>query len=175
MVATIGLAVLTATCCALTVALLGALRGVAELRLRLVRAGSVSGDGFRLDSGRVLPELLEAALPAEPTLVGFVSDDCHACRRLMDELDRLALPPDRVVLAVTGKDTGELRRRATASFLPDETAHAAAHELGLDFTPVVIIAANGAVAAVAYGESLHSREELQRLWEQTVRPYTKVH
>lgn len=175
MITVIALAVLTATCCALTVALLGALRGVAELRLRLVRAGSVSGDGFRLDSGRVLPDLLSAAVPAEPTMVGFVSDDCPACLHLLDELDHLGLPAGRLVLAVTGKDTGELRRRAAVPVLPAEAAYAAAHDLGLDFTPIVIIAADGAVAAVAYGESLRSGDELRRLWDQTIRPYTEVH
>jgi hypothetical protein len=170
--ATIIIVILTISCCALTVALLGALRGIAELRLRLVRAGSGADKALRLDSGRVLPEILVAALP-DPhaaTFVGFVSDDCAACLALLEQLDRLELPPDRVVLAVTGKDTGEVRRRfeGRAAILPSEVAHAGADELGLEVTPVVVIAAAGAVAAVGYGDSLLSLTELRRLWETTV-------
>lgn len=171
MAATVIIVILTITCCALTVALLGALRGIAELRLRLVRAGSGADKGFRLDSGLVLPEILVAALP-DPravTLVGFVSDDCAACLALLDQLERLDLAPDRMALAVTGRDTGELRRRFEdrAAILAPEVSRACAEELGLDITPVVVIAAGGVVAAVAHGDSLQSVSELRRLWETT--------
>jgi hypothetical protein len=179
MAATVIIVILTAGCCVLTVALLGALRGIAELRLRLVRAGSGADKGLRLDSGRVLPEILVAALPdpRAATLVGFVSDDCAACLTLLDNLDRLDLPPDRVALAVTGKDTGELRGRfeGRAVILPSEVSHACADELGLEVTPVVVIAAAGAVAAVGYGDSLLSLDELRRLWETTAHiPHPEV-
>lgn len=158
--------VLTATCVILTIALLGALRGIAELRLRLVRAGSGADGQLHLSAGRVLPDLLTAALPDEGyTLVAFLSDECETCWQVAAHLRELDVP---VVVALE-KDTGDLRNRLDghATFLPAEVAHSSTAELNITFTPVAVVVREGTVAGVAYGESVEDLSNLTQFWTLT--------
>lgn len=161
-------AALSLTCAVLTVALLGALRGIAELRLRLVRAGSGADGSFRLASGRVAPDLLNDALTPRiigDALVAFLADDCEGCWEVAENLKQLGVAPSNLAIALD-VDRGELRQELAPHgwFLPAEVAKSAALELGIDFTPVLIIVRDDAIVGVAYGTSVTSLDELRRFW-----------
>ena len=86
------LLVLTAATALLTVAFLGTLRGLAEMRLRLAGHDFTGLEPMRTDPGRPLPEDLKAAFPAWAAAPGgilFLADDCPTCLRLAGELGEI--------------------------------------------------------------------------------------
>lgn len=161
---TLVLVMLTATCGLLTVVLLGTLRGITELRLRL--SGRTDASHTFVDAGTALPASLLQALPdpEAATLIAFVSDGCDACKELVTLLPTI---PVTTVAGILGTDGGDIR-----SHLPDDTVIMdpavtadVAEELGINGSPLIILQQSGRVIGSAYGVSTRTAEELQLWWQ----------
>jgi hypothetical protein len=170
---TIVLVVLTAACVLLTVTFLAVLRGIAELRLRL---GGHSARSY-IDAGSALPAALLRALnnPEDTALIAFVSDGCDACEQLTTLLPSI---PVTTLACILGHDNGDIRGHLGADVIiadPTVTA-AAARELKINASPVVILQHAGLVVGSAYGVSTQTEDELQLWWksaQETIREKTR--
>lgn len=163
---------LTLACVALTFGFLGTLRGIAEVRLRLVGAGT-EGTQFRLDAGTGLPEVLLAALP-DPRRLGmllFLSEDCAACWKLLDDLSTVPIEGAPVTICINSIDTKMRAKLApTVTLVDGDVAAQAFKQFKIDSTPVAVVHRDGYVVGSAYGSSAESIETLQRLWSGSSRP-----
>jgi len=165
---TVLVVVQTLVCVVLTVALLGALRGIAELRLRLLRIGGGMDQQFRIDAGHDVPAVVAAALPdpRSTTLIAMLSDDCPACHTVADVLLELFDDPRDVVVGLS-RELGALRSRLDGhvTFMTPEATAEAMAAWHLSSTPVVVVQRGGVVVGSAYGPSVQSVDELRDLWE----------
>lgn len=164
----ITLGVLTAVCVLLTVAFLGILRGVVELRLQMSGRVGTSAASPELIAGRELPGALLRMLPnpQQPALIAFVSDGCSACEQMVALLPAI---PVTTVACVLGKDSGEIREHLGSEVIVSDPADAqtAARALKLTTTPVVLLQHAGRVMGSASGMSTQTADELQRWWDHT--------
>jgi len=164
---TIVLVVLTAVCALLTVAFMGALRGIVEMRLQITGRGETSPASMALMAGRELPGPLLRTLPdpMKPALIAFVSEGCDACEQMVA---LLPMVPVTTIACVLGKDTGEIRKLLDSRVIVADAdfGDSAARALKLTATPVIILQYAGRVVGSASGVSTQTADELQRWWTQ---------
>lgn len=166
---------LTLTCAALTVGFLGTLRGIAEVRLRVLGAGR-SDAQFRLDAGTALPEQLIAVLP-DPRALGllaFLSEGCAACWELIENLPKLALNGTQIIYCVAKHADGKMRSRlgSDAIVVQQSVAEQVFKHFRIDSTPVVVLHRDGQVLGTAHGSAAQSIEGIYRLWSASAMPET---
>jgi hypothetical protein len=158
--------VVVAACVVLTIAFLGCLRGIAELRLRLTGRGV--DPASQLIIGRKLPELLVRLIPepAADALVVFMSSSCGTCLGLAAELDKLA--GRQVVACVLGDDSAALVGMLPpyVTVIQGGQAEAVDKELPMAMWPSAILQRDGFMMAVAMGGDANSAAALEQLWEQ---------
>jgi hypothetical protein len=164
---------LTITCVALTIAFLGTLRGIAEVRLRLAGAGA-EGNQFRLDAGTGLPEGLLAVLP-DPrrlSLLLFLSEDCPACWKLLDDLRAAPIEGAQVAICINSDDPKRIRARLGPRVTNVDGPLAAQifKQFNINTTPVAVVHRDGYVVGSAYGASAESIDTLRRLWLASTQP-----
>jgi hypothetical protein len=164
---------LTLTCVALTIAFLGTLRGIAEVRLRLAGAGADESQ-FRLDAGTGLPEGLLAVLP-DPrrlSLLLLLSDDCPACWKLLDDLRAAPIDGAQLATCINSDDSRKIRARLgpRATIVDGLLAGQIFKQFKINATPVAVVHRDGYVVGSAYGSSAESVDALRRLWLASTQP-----
>ena len=98
-------------CVGMTVAVLGALRGIADIRIQLAGGGtdaeSLAND--KLMPGKPIPAGLRSQLPwgDEDTLVVFVSSHCEICSTFLDLVPQLAIPNLAIGVASEASRNGD--------------------------------------------------------------------
>jgi hypothetical protein len=169
-------AAMTAMCVLLTVAFLGALRGVAELRLHLRGYAPAGLESLRLAAGNELPEQLVGALPrpGDDALIVFLSSGCQSCWELAVQLEEVGV--DQVLACMLAEDQGLRDRLPTSATVAElGVARSAADALGVRSTPLVVLQRDGYILGTAAGVSAQSAKDLQRLVAGVPRvdPYVK--
>jgi hypothetical protein len=164
-VTTVLLAATTVMCGVLTVAFLGTLRTLTQLRLRLAGYGEGAlPTSALLGAGVALPAELVDAIPdpGDDAIVAFLSGTCESCWSLADELGRVDVDQ---VLACVVDEADELAERlpARVTIVEPSAAARAAESLGIDVTPVVIHQRDGYVVGASYGSSAHTVSDVNAL------------
>jgi hypothetical protein len=154
-----------------TVAFLGTLRGLAEMRLRLAGHDFTGLEPMRTDPGRPLPEELKAAFPAWTAAPGgilFLADDCPTCLRLAGELGSFPHVDRLLFCPVTG-DGREIRERLPAAVteVPEPVAVGLVDALNVWVTPVLVLQQDGYIVARGLASGAESLEAIENLWTVT--------
>lgn len=161
------LIVLTLSTVMLTIAFLGALRGVAELRLRLQGHGrDLLTARMRVEEGRPLPPVLAPYVPAVGNfVVAFLSSQCEACWRLSGDLRSFTEAP--VFAALLGADVTSLRERldGSATEVPASAGTDAAREMNIEVTPVVVFFRDRFVVGSSWGDAAGSEKDIREVWD----------
>ncbi len=174
--------VLTAACALITVALMGTLRRLAEIRLRLtgVTDGSPTADVLQIPRNTSFPEEVTSELPfADLGVIALLSDDCPDCRAVATSLQELR-PQMAVHVALLGDDRGEIRRLlpSAASFLSRRAVEKLRGRYGINRTPVLIFHQGGTVVTSGHSKGIASIEQIGDLLQlatvEVARP-EKVH
>ena len=162
---------LTAATVLLTVAFLGTLRGIAEMRLRLAGHDFTGLEPMRTDPGRPLPEELKAAFPAWAAAPGgilFLADDCPTCLRLAGELG--SFPHlDRLLFCPVAGDGTEIRVRLPTAVteIPEPVAAGLLGALNVWITPVLVLQQDGYIVARGLASGAETLEAIEHLWNVT--------
>lgn len=162
---------LTAATVLLTVAFLGTLRGIAEMRLRLAGHDFTGLEPMRTDPGRPLPEELKAAFPAwtkAPGGILFLADDCATCLRVAGELGSFTHADRLLLCRVTGDGT-EIRKRLPAAVtdIPEPLAAGLVDAWNVTMTPVVVLQQDGYIVARGLASGADTLEAIESLWDVT--------
>ena len=155
----------------LTVAVLGLLRRVTDLRLLLSGHSEAPRSQLRMVAGRELPA---GAVDGDALLV-FATAGCDSCTALLGELDHVR--GGTVVVVPADGDAAELRPLVAEGvpLLDDGEARRLVDDLGIDTTPFVLAQRDGIILGHAYGESAASALHLEELWATLgVRPLEEV-
>jgi hypothetical protein len=158
----------------LTVAVLGLLRRVTDLRLLLSGHGDVARSSLRLVAGRQVPPLPDDPLEGDVLLV-FASAGCDTCAALLGELDRVA--GGRVAVVPTEGTAASLLPMVAGGVqvLDDAAARLVVDDLDIDATPYVVALRDRFILGHTHGESATSATQLQAFWaELGVRPLQEV-
>ena len=165
------LSLVTTACVLLTVSLLGSLRTLAGLQLRIQGRGDEPTSAMRLDYGRSLPDRLLEVLPGKNGYgaVAFLAPDCEQCWSLASELRHFNECP--LVACVIGADEGDaqglatrLGRTATVASMADTKEIVA--EMRILATPVVVFHRDGFIVGSATGNGARSIADIQKLWKE---------
>jgi hypothetical protein len=165
------LVALTGAVVLLTVAFLGTLRGLAEMRLRLAGHDFTGLEPMRVDPGRPLPDELKAAFPAwtaGPGGILFLADDCPTCLRLASELGSFLHADRLLVCHVAGPGTA-IRERLPAAVteIPEPVAAGVLSGLNVTMTPVVVLQQDGYIVARGVADGAETLEAIAHLWSVT--------
>jgi hypothetical protein len=167
------LVALTAAVVLLTIAFLGTLRGLAEMRLRLAGHDFTGTDAeaMRTDPGRPLPAKLEAAFPAWTAAPGgilFLADDCATCLRLAGELDSLPFA-DRLLVCHVGGDGAVTSKRLpeTVTQIPEPIAEGLVSFLNIRLTPLLVLQQDGYIVGRGFAEGADTPQAIEHLWTVT--------
>jgi hypothetical protein len=165
------LTLLTIVCVVLSVAFVGALRSIAELRMRLLGYGERPGQGtMRIDAGRPIPRALAENLP-EGTgagIVAFLSETCSTCWELAGELH--LFEGGHVSAVLPGSVSSSMRERLgpDIQLMEPEVGLEISEDMQINMTPVVVLHENGLVIGSAVGQGAESIADLTNLWKITV-------
>jgi hypothetical protein len=159
----------------LTIAVLGLLRRVTDLRLLLSGHGDVRRSSLRLVAGRQVPPLPDDPLAGDVLLV-FASPGCDTCAALLGELDRVAGGGRVAVVPVDATAASLLPLAADGvEVLDDASAGVLVEDLAIDATPYVVALRDRFVLGHAHGESIASASQVQAFWADLgVRPLEEV-
>jgi hypothetical protein len=168
---TLYLALLTGLCVLLTVSLLGSLRTLAGIQLRIQGVGDDPTAVMRLEYGRLLPDRLIEVLPERDGYgaVAFLAPDCEKCWHLAGELAGFRDCP--LVACVIGGGEADaqqltVRLGSDVTLAPADAAGDIAAEMRIVATPVVIFHRDGYIVASATGSGADSLESIRELWKE---------
>lgn len=172
---------LVAICVVLTVAFLAALRGIAELRLRLAQDGGAAGPP-KLVIGRRLPDSVVEALagPAglgPQSLVVLLSTTCGSCLRLASELGRVQAPLVACVVGEPGPTADHVRAAVPAGVpvIAGDLARQIRTDLNIHTFPTAVVQRDGYIVATGQGSGADAAANLDHLWRQAVPATQEAH
>ncbi|MFF5182090.1 hypothetical protein ACFY2Q_29120 [Micromonospora sp. NPDC000316] len=172
---------LVAMCVVLTVAFLAALRGVAELRLRLAQDDGAAGPP-KLVIGRRLPDSVVEALAGlgelgPRSLVVLLSTTCGSCLRLAGELGRVQAPLVACVIGEPGPTADDVRASVPAGVpvIAGDVARQIRTDLNLHTFPTAIAQRDGYIVATGQGSGADTAANLDHLWRQAVHATKEAH
>jgi hypothetical protein len=172
---------LVAMCVVLTVAFLAALRGVAELRLRLAQDGGAAGLP-KLVIGRRLPDSAVEALAGlaglgPQSLVVLLSTTCGSCLRLAGELGRVSAPVVACIVGEPGPAAEDVRAAVPAGVpvIADDPARQIRSDLNVHTFPTAILQRDGYIVATGQGSGADAATDLEHLWRQAVPETQEAH
>jgi hypothetical protein len=162
------LVAMTAVVVVLTLSFLGTLRGIAELRLRILGHDFTGREPMRVDPGRGLPIELTTAFPVWTKSQGailFLADDCSACLKLADDLRSLR-HAEQFLVCPTSKSRERLEALVPASMtmLSEELAAHVTSNLNVTMTPVAVIQQDGYIVGRGFGPGAETIEAIEHLW-----------
>jgi hypothetical protein len=177
---TVAFTLLVAVTVLLTVALLGALRGVAAIRLEIQGAGQPAGGRtFANDyvaAGRSLLPQLASQLPwlDEDGLIVFLSATCPLCWQTAQQFDEWRIA--NVAVGVVGTGGEELTEAVPARFtlIPRAVAEELATLYQFEALPFGLHQRDGVVVGTIHSDALVSLEEIERFWKYSGAPLLEV-
>lgn len=151
--------VLALACFALTVATLGALRGVAELRLRLEQGVSLFEQDWIM-AGKWLPASIteRIARPDGESVILLLSEGCSSCRKAARLV--MATTPLRVSAIIAGNS--DLSLGSDVEVISGSEGIAVLEELEVMDVPVAIHQRDGTILGSARGPGLMDSDEIDR-------------
>ena len=170
---------LVLVCVGVTFALLGALRGIADIRIQLAGGGtdaeSLAND--KLMPGKPIPSMLRSQLPwgDEDALVVFVSSHCETCSTFLDLVPHLAIPNLAIGVASEASRNGDgLEIVGTAFVLTRDVVDGAVEALEISGVPLALHVRQGVIVGAAHGQGLTDLTEIHQFWTAGGAPLMEV-